>query len=254
MTTNRRGPLRAGDPWPARGDLRALARQGNVVPVCREILADLETPVSAFLKVHRGSYGFLLESVEGGEKWGRYSFLGTEPSRVFRSRGHTVEIETPGRPPERETVDDPFEALRRLLAEYRPVSVPGLPRFAGGAVGQIGYEMARAFERLPERAGDDLGLPDACLLLAESLLVFDNVAQKIKVVSHVHVREGESLEAAYDAAVARIDALVARLAAPPIEPAPPDSAPATSSRSWWRSASSCRSPPRPSTSTAVSAP
>src|SRR5439155_22757 len=81
------------------------------------------------------------------------------------------------------------------------------------------YEMARAFERLPERAADDLGLPDACLLLAESLLVFDNVAQKIKVVSHVHVREGESLEAAYDAAVARIDALVARLAAPPVEPA-----------------------------------
>ena len=217
--------LRAGATWPARGDLATLAREGNLIPVCREILADLETPVSAFLKIHRGPYGFLLESVEGGEKWGRYSFLGTEPARVFRSRGRTVEIETPGRPPERRTVDDPFEALRRLLAEYRPVSVPGLPRFAGGAVGQIGYEMARAFERLPERAADDLGLPDACLLLAESLLVFDNVAQKIKVVSHVHVREGESLEAAYDAAVARIDALVARLAAPPVEPAPVDAAP-----------------------------
>ena len=217
--------LRAGATWPARGDLRTLAREGNLIPVCREILADLETPVSAFLKIHRGPYGFLLESVEGGEKWGRYSFLGTEPARVFRSRGRTVEIETPGRPPERQTVDDPFEALRRLLAAYRPVPVPGLPRFAGGAVGHIGYDMARAFERLPERAGDDLGLPDACLLLAESLLVFDNVAQKIKVVSHVHVREGESLEAAYDAAVARIDALVARLAAPPIEPAPPDAAP-----------------------------
>src|SRR5947208_15548415 len=95
MTTDRRGPLRAGDPWPARGDLRTLARQGNVVPVCREILADLETPVSAFLKIHRGRYGFLLESVEGGEKWGRYSFLGTEPARVVRTRGHALEIETP---------------------------------------------------------------------------------------------------------------------------------------------------------------
>src|SRR5438093_50196 len=217
--------LRAGATWPARGDLRTLAREGNLIPVCREILADLETPVSAFLKIHRGPYGFLLESVEGGEKWGRYSFLGTEPARVFRSRGRTVEIETPGRPPERRTVDDPFEALRRLLAEYRPVSVPGLPRFARGAGGTRGYEMARAFERLPERAADDLGLPDACLLLAESLLVFDNMAQKIKVVSHVHVREGESLEAAYDAAVARIDALVARLAVPPVEPAPVDAAP-----------------------------
>ena len=153
--------LRAGATWPARGDLATLAREGNLIPVCREILADLETPVSAFLKIHRGPYGFLLESVEGGEKWGRYSFLGTEPARVWRSRGRTLEIETPGRPPVRHTVDDPFEALRRLLAEYRPVAVPGLPRFAGGAVGYIGYEMARAFERLPERATDDLGLPDA---------------------------------------------------------------------------------------------
>src|ERR1700745_1392154 len=95
--------LRAGAPWPARGDLRTLAREGNLLPVCREILAALETPVSAFLKIHRGPYGFLLESVEGGEKWGRYSFLGTEPGRVFRSRGRTVEIEKPGRPAARQT-------------------------------------------------------------------------------------------------------------------------------------------------------
>jgi anthranilate synthase component 1 len=214
----RRRTLRAGNPWPARGDVGTLAREGNLIPVCREILADLETPVSAFLKVHRGPYGFLLESVEGGEKWGRYSFLGTEPALVFRARGREVEIETPGTGTTREIVDDPFEALRRLLARYRPVAVPGMPRFAGGAVGHIGYDMVRAFERLPRLLPDDLGLPEACLLLTESLLVFDNVAQKIKIVSHVHVREGESLESAYDAAVARIDTLVSRLAAPPVEP------------------------------------
>jgi anthranilate synthase component 1 len=207
-----------GDTWPARGDVRTLARDGNLIPVCCDILADLETPVSAFLKVHRGPYGFLLESVEGGEKWGRYSFLGTEPALVFRARGHEVQIETPGASTTSETVDDPFEALRRLLATYRPVAVPGMPRFAGGAVGHIGYDMVRVFERLPRLLPDDLGVPDACLLLAESLLVFDNVAQKIKVVSHVHVREGESLESAYDATVARIDTLVSRLAAPPVEP------------------------------------
>src|SRR5437870_6738222 len=109
-------PLRAGAVSPPRGDVATLARAGNAVPVYREILADLETPVSAFLKIHRGPYGFLLESVEGGEKWGRYSFLGTEPARVVRTHGRTLEIETPGRPPERQTVDDPFEALRRLLA------------------------------------------------------------------------------------------------------------------------------------------
>src|SRR5207253_1282195 len=143
--------LRAGATWPARGDLRTLAREGNLIPVCREILADLETPVSAFLKIHRGPYGFLLESVEGGEKWGRYSFLGTEPARVFRSRGRTVEIETPGRTPERQTVDDPFEALRRLLAAYRPVPVPGLPRFAGGAA-----DRARAARRRAGRGALEL--------------------------------------------------------------------------------------------------
>jgi anthranilate synthase component 1 len=211
---------RAGAPYPAPGDLRALARQGNVVPVCREILADLETPVSAFLKVHRGRYGFLLESVQGGEKWARYSFLGTEPARVLRARGRVVEIETPGAAPVRREVDDPFAVLRELLASYRPVVMPGLPRFVGGAVGSIGYDMVRAFERLPARLPDDLGLPDACLMVAESLVVFDAMAQKIKVVSHAHLHEDESAQAAYDAAVARIDALVARLAAAPTEPPP----------------------------------
>jgi len=213
-----RAPQRVAT-WPARDEIAGLARRGNVVPICREILADLETPVSAFLKIHRGPYGFLLESVEGGEKWGRYSFLGTEPARVVRTRGRTLEIETPGAAPVRQTVDDPFEAVRRLLAEYRPVAVPGLPRFAGGAVGHLAYDMVRTFERLPARAPDDLGLPDTCLLLAESLLVFDNVAQKIKVVSHAHVRDDEAPETAYDAAVGRIDALVERLAAPVDGPA-----------------------------------
>ncbi len=93
----RQRTLRSGAITPARGDIATLARAGNVVPVFREILADLETPVSAFLKIHRGAYGFLLESVEGGEKWARYSFLGTEPARVVRIRGRAVEVETPNR-------------------------------------------------------------------------------------------------------------------------------------------------------------
>jgi anthranilate synthase component 1 len=207
----------------ARADVASLARGGNVVPVCREILADLETPVSAFLKIHRGDYGFLLESVQGGEKWARYSFLGTEPARVVRTRGHTLEIETPGSAPGsgtvQKTVEDPLDALRGLVGAYRPVAVPGIPRFAGGAVGSIGYDMVRTFERLPARLPDDLGVPDSCLMLAESVLVFDNVAQKIKVISLAHVGDGKSPDDAHDAAVARIDALVARLGMPPVEPA-----------------------------------
>src|SRR6185436_264831 len=130
MPSGPRSP-RAGTLWPSRGDIAALARRGNVVPVCREILADLETPVSAFLKIHRGPYGFLLESVEGGETWGRYSFLGTEPARVFRAQGTRATIETPGRVAEIRETDDPLGVLKALLAEYRPVALPGLPRFAG---------------------------------------------------------------------------------------------------------------------------
>ncbi|MGH7895353.1 MAG: anthranilate synthase component I [Candidatus Binatia bacterium] len=212
------GTLRAGAVFPSREDFHGLARQGNLVPITREILADLETPVSAFLKVHRGPYGFLLESVEHGEKWGRYSFLGTEPARVLRVRGGTVELETPGGATVRRETDDPFGEVKRLLKPYRPVVVPGLPRFTGGAVGYVGYDMVRAFERLPDRATDDLAMPDACLMLVRSLLVFDNMAQKIKVVAHAHVTDDTSPDAAYDEAVARVDELVARLGAAIVEP------------------------------------
>ncbi len=210
-------PLRTGTAWPTRDEFRALASAGNLIPVGRDILGDLETPVSAFLKIHRGPYGFLLESVLGGERWGRFSFLGTEPARVFRVRGDEVEIETPGGPTERRRSADPLGELARVLGEYRPVALPGLPRFVGGAVGHIGYEMVRTFERLPERATDDLALPDTCMMLAESLLVFDGMAQKIKVIANAHLRDGESPDAAYDRALARVDELVARLAAPSVE-------------------------------------
>ena len=212
------GTLRAGGVFPSREDFHGLAQLGNLVPITREILADLETPVSAFLKVHRGLYGFLLESVEHGEKWGRYSFLGTEPARVLRLRGRAVEIEMPGGATVRRETDDPFGEVKRLLAPYRPVTVPGLPRFVGGAVGYVGYDVVRHFERLPAHAADDLGVPDACLLLVRSLLVFDNVAQKIKVVAHAHVTEDVSPDEAYDEAVARIDELVGRLASAVEEP------------------------------------
>ena len=205
-------PVRAGATYPSREDFLGLVRQGNLVPVVREILGDLETPVSAFLKVHRGAYGFLLESVEQGQKWGRYSFLGTEPARVLRLRGRSVELETPGGATVRRETDDPFGEVKRLLAPYRPVAVPGLPRFTGGAIGYIGYDMVRHFERLPSRATDDLAMPDACLMLVRSLLVFDNMAQKIKVVAHAHVTDDVAPETAYDEAVHRIDELVARLA------------------------------------------
>jgi anthranilate synthase component 1 len=189
----------------------ALARHGNMVPVYREILADLETPVSAFLKIDDGGDAFLLESVEGAEKWGRYSFLGVAPEQVFTSKGRSVCIGHPNEKLAPREVADPFAAVKEFLGRYRPVALTGLPRFSGGLVGYLGYDLVRFFETLPARATDDLDLPDQYLMLVDTLLVFDNTAQKIKVVTHAFVDGPGGLRAAYDAACAKIDVLIERL-------------------------------------------
>ncbi len=188
-----------------------LARQGNMVPVYREILADLETPVSAFLKIDDGGDAFLLESVEGAEKWGRYSFLGIAPQMVFRSKGRDVCVGPPHLATAPRQVADPFAEVQALLGRYRPLPVKGLPRFSGGLVGYLGYDLVRFFERLPERAADDLNVPDQYLMLIDTLLVFDNTAQKIKVVTHASLQAEPDARRAYDAACAKIDDLIDRL-------------------------------------------
>src|SRR6185295_18438077 len=170
------------------------------------------TPVSAFLKTARGEHAFLLESVVGGDKWGRYSFLGSEPSAVFTSRGTTVTLREQGKAERKFAAPDPLEALRTMLDEYRAVPVAGLPRFFGGAVGYVAYDAVRFFERLPATLPDDLGVPELYFMIPASLLVFDNVAQSIKVVVNVDLRDpATDPRKAYDAAVARIDELVGRL-------------------------------------------
>jgi len=196
----------------------ALAAKGNLIPVYREILADLDTPVSAFLKIDDGGDAFLLESVEGGEKWGRYSFIGVAPQRVVTSRGPSVRIGRPGGRVETSNVTDPLTSLREVLRPYRAVPLPGLPRFSGGLVGFLAYDMVRFFERLPEEAGDDLGHPDMYLMLTDTLVVFDNVKQKMQVVSHAFLEEGADLHAAYDAACGKIERLIERLRGAPRVP------------------------------------
>jgi anthranilate synthase component 1 len=193
----------------------ALAAQGNLVPVYREVLADLDTPVSAFLKVDRGGDAFLLESVEGGEKWARYSFLGSTPQRVLWYAEGVLHDGPPGGPFATRETADPLAAVREILQRYRPVPLRGLPRFAGGFVGYLSYDIARSFERLPCAARDDLGQPDLYLMLCDTLVVFDNVAMSMKVVAHASVEAQVDLRAAYDAACARIDELVDRLQRPP---------------------------------------
>ena len=192
---------------------REQCRQGNLIPIYREILADMETPVSAFLKIDDGRYSFLLESVEGGENWARYSFLGSGPTEIFRCKGRCVEIIGAGGVQTIET-DDPLTPLRSMMKGYRPVVSEGLPRFFGGAVGYVGYDMVRFFERLPEKAAGDLDLYDAVLMFTDSLLVFDNVRKTIKVVVNVHLRDDGSPEAAYQDAVDKIEGIIARLRKP----------------------------------------
>jgi anthranilate synthase component I len=197
---------------PTASDFVELAREGNVVPVYREILADTDTPVSAYLKTARGPHGFLLESVQGGEKWARYSFLGSEPAAVFSSRGRKVTIAADGLPARHFEADDPLAALKDLLAGYRAVALPGLPRFFGGAVGYIAYDAVRFFERLPATLPDDLGIPELYFIVPASVLVFDNVAQSIKVVVNADLRDpATDPRRVYEQAAARIDELVARL-------------------------------------------
>jgi anthranilate synthase component 1 len=192
------------------------SRQGNLIPVYREILADLETPVSAFLKIRDERYGYLLESVEGGEKWARYSFLGSRPALVIKGSLEELTLIRPKRVDRIPVKKDPLETLKEIMADYQPVEVEGVPRFFGGAVGYLGYDMIRSIERLPDFHHDRLDLPVMYLMVTDTLLIFDNMAQTIKVVSNVHLtdRGGRGSDAprrAYREAVDKIEAIIARL-------------------------------------------
>ena len=195
---------------PTLEDVRTLATNANLVPVYREITADLETPVSAYLKVTRGPYSFLLESAEGGERFGRFSFIGTEPYKVLRT----------GKAGSRAAAADPLLAVEQELARFTVAHVAGVPRFHGGAVGYLAWEAVRHFEpRVPLAGNDVLGLPESIFMLADTLLVFDHLLHKIKVISHVHTK-GDLAEN-YAATCDKIDRIIARLRWPIPSPARP---------------------------------
>jgi len=205
---------------PSRAEFVAAAHRGNLIPVYRELLADSDTPVSAYAALGAGEHSFLLESVVGGATWAAYSFVGVAPRAVVRWKAGTASVtwyDVDGDGPAR-TVDwatpDPTAALSEVLGELRPVDVPGLPRFWGGAVGWIAYDCVRSFEELPSRARADVDLPPLCMVVTDTLLIFDNLRQTLKVVATPYVARPERAELAYDRARARIDAVIARLRAP----------------------------------------
>ena len=215
---------------PDRDTFLTLAEGGNLIPVYRELLADRLTPVSAFERLTANRPGedrpfaFLLESVEGGERIGRYSYLGRNPSLIFRSKGSTAYITENGTTAERTLAagEDPLTLLKELMSRYKYVESPDLPRFCGGAVGFFGYDVVRFFENLPDNNPDELQVDDACFLFTDTLVIFDHVRRRLLVVCNAHV-DGEgpdAASAAYAAAEAKIERLVARLHAAVPDPTP----------------------------------
>ena len=199
--------------YPSLDEFKTLSSKGNLIPVYKEILADMDTPVSAYKKMGDSNYSFLFESVVGGEKWARYSFLGCEPSITFEITGSTVKLTEKGEEKKHDFTGNPLDALKELMSKYSPVNLPGLPRFFGGAVGYLGYDMVKHFEKLPEDTVDDLNLPDAFFIITDTIIIFDNVNQKIKVVSNAYT-EGVPVEGAYKTALSKIDEIISRLKKP----------------------------------------
>jgi len=206
---------------PAFSEFARLAKQGNVVPVYRTVVADLLSPVSAYLKLAPQTaseeaahpYSFLLESVEGGERVGRYTFFGIDPFQVVSSRGDRIRV-VRGRQVREET-GNIFDFLRQIGARYRPVTLPGLPPFSAGAVGYLSYEVVRLLERLPPRVEPDVDVDEAAFMYFSSLVAFDHVQHRLFLIVNVLTEEGSgSLRAKYDAAVSHLDRLERMLARP----------------------------------------
>jgi anthranilate synthase component 1 len=195
--------------YPDLESFKELSSKGNLIPVYREILADTETPVSAALKLG-GSPSFLLESMVGGEKWARYSFLGSRPSRIIKGWDSKIVIQDAKTGIQKLKTENPFQTVKREIQAYNAVDVSGLPRFYGGLVGYIGYDMVRFFENIPGKKKPGLRLPDMFLMSTDTVMIFDNLKGKIKVVSNAYLDNNTPTEA-YRDAEEKIEAIIATL-------------------------------------------
>ena len=211
--------------YPSLKEFLKLSKKGNVIPVYREINADLDTPVSAFLKLKKNSYSFLLESVEGQEKIARYSFLGSQPALIFKSKGRNIQIINAKEKSIKRSVAarDPIDEIKRIMQSFKAVQIHGLPRFYGGFVGYIGYDMVRFFEKIPDKNPDDLRLPDCIFILTDTILAFDHINHTIKIISNVILPKKKGglsvLEKSriYSQAIQRIECIHRQLQKPIIE-------------------------------------
>ncbi len=206
--------------YPDKNTFLKKAKESNLIPVYTKIIADVETPVSAFLKIKKMPYSFLLESVEGGMHSARYSFLGTSPQIIFKSKGEKVKIINNHKSVSVDSVSkkkvyqssNPLLELKKILSLYKPAKIEGLPRFYGGAVGYISYDAVRFFENLQTHLPDDLNIPDIYFLITETLLIFDHLKHKIMVVCSVSVDKDP--EKSYNEAIEKINKVVKQLRSP----------------------------------------
>ena len=204
---------------PTFSEFLRLAKRGNVIPVYRQILADFETPLSAYLKLEDGGPAYLLESAEQGERFGRYSFLGAQPRAVFEIRGRQLLQRGPAGQ-KRWSSADPVADLEKVLSSYKGVEVPGLPRFSGGLVGYAGYDTVRFFEPVGPRKPDLLQVPDSVWMLSDSVVVFDHLEHLMKVVANAVIPPGPAstlgrrAKSAYAQAARRVEEITRRLQRP----------------------------------------
>lgn len=198
---------------PSLSEFKALASLGNLIPIYAELPADLETPVSAYLKTE-STYSFLLESVEGGENMARFSFIGTDPLILFNAKANTITLTQNG---QTETLTgNPIDQLQQVLSQFSPVTNIALPRFHGGAVGYFSYDAIRYIENIPDQNPDELNIPDVSFMIATNILAFDHVKHKIMVISNAHVNgtTDSELETVYQIAVNDINKLIHQLKQP----------------------------------------
>lgn len=190
-------------------DFKHLSDQGNLVPLMVELSADTETPVSAYLKMTSGKERFLFESVEGGNRWGRYSFLGSEPELIISSRGSKIELKSKRG---KETHQgNSLDFVRQVLADCHPVKREGLPRFSGGLVGYLGYDIIRSIEQIQDRGHQEDVFPDMQLMMMKDVIALDNLENKLKLVAFAQIGGELSTRQAYDAACERLTLLQKRL-------------------------------------------